>query len=136
MTTRASDLAGGFPGKQPNRIPASGLGCRDFSKPAVFSFPLRLSRCRDLVRVAFPCREAPVPGGGPGRLPAPGQAVRALAATARATAALVAAGSARMTTLAPVMVLAVSLGAIQMTRQPEAARRVMSFCPSACWVPL
>jgi len=23
-----------------------------------------------------------------------------------------------------------------MTRQPEAARRVMSFCPSACWVPL
>src|ERR1039458_5596096 len=41
-----------------------------------------------------------------------------------------------MTTRAPVMVLAVSLGAIQMTRQPEATRRVMSFCPSACWVPL
>jgi hypothetical protein len=77
-----------------------------------------------------------VPGGGLGRLPARGQAVRALAVTARATAALVAAGSARMTTRAPVIVLAVSPGAIQMTRQPEAARRVMSFCPSACWVPL
>ena len=78
-------------------------------------------------------REALVPGGGRGRLPgACGQAVRALAATARATAALVAAGSARMTTRAPVIVFAVSLGAIQMTRQPEAARRVMSFCPSAC----
>jgi hypothetical protein len=56
--------------------------------------------------------------------------VRALAVTARATAWLVAAGSARMTTFAPVIVFAVSLGAIQ------AARRVMSFCPSACWVPL
>jgi len=55
--------------------------------------------------------------------------VRALAVTARATAWLVAAGSARTTTRAPVMVFAVSLGAIQMTRQPEAARRVMSFCP-------
>jgi len=31
----------------------------------------------------------------------------------------------------------VSLGAIQMTWQPEVIRRVvMSFCPSACWVPL
>jgi len=59
-----------------------------------------------------------------------------LAATARAIAALTAAGSARMTTRTPLIVLAVSLGAIQMTRQPEAARRVMSFCPSACWVPL
>jgi hypothetical protein len=45
--------------------------------------------------------------------------VRALAVTTRATAWLVVAGSARMTTRAPVMVLAVSLGAIQMTRQPE-----------------
>jgi hypothetical protein len=28
-------------------------------------------------------------------------------------------------------------GAIQMTWQPEVIRRVvMSFCPSACWVPL
>lgn len=44
--------------------------------------------------------------------------MRALTATARATAWLVTAGSARMTTRAPVMVLAVSLGAIQMTRQP------------------
>jgi len=77
-----------------------------------------------------PGREA---GWAPSR--AGGQAVRALAATARATAALVAVGSARMTTRAPVMVFAVSLGAIQMTRQPETAKRVTSFCPSACWVP-
>jgi hypothetical protein len=62
-------------------------------------------------------------------------AVRALAVTARATAWLVAAGSARMTTRAPVIVFAVSLGAIQMTTQPEAAGRVMSFCPSTGWVP-
>ena len=73
---------------------------------------------------------------GAGTPTAGGRAVRALAVTARATAALVAAGSARMTTRAPVVVFAVSLGAIQMIRQPEAARRVMSFCPSACWVPL
>ena len=91
---------------------------------------------RSGARVTFPLREALVPGGGLGRLPGWGQAVRALAVTARATAWLVAAGSARMTTRAPVIVFAVSLGAIQMTRQPEAARRVMSFCPSACWVPL
>ena len=81
--------------------------------------------------MAFPggrrsCREAGSAASRRG-----GQAVRALAVTARATAALVAAGSARMTTRAPVIVFAVSLGAIQMTRQPEAARRVMSFCPSA-----
>jgi hypothetical protein len=41
-----------------------------------------------------------------------------------------------MTTRAPVIVFAVSLGVIQVTRQPEAARRVRSFCPSACRVPL
>jgi hypothetical protein len=45
-------------------------------------------------------------------------------------------GSARKTTRAQVIVSAVSPGAIQMTRQSEATRRVMSFRPSACRVPL
>ena len=62
--------------------------------------------------------------------------MRARAVTARAMAALIAEGSARTTTRVPVIVAAVPEGAIQMTWQPETARRVMSFCPSGCWVPL
>src|ERR1700731_1684431 len=85
VTTRTSDLAGGFPEDSRTAFLLSGAGAATFPGPSVFSFPGRLSRCPDLVRVAFPGREAPGPGGGPGRLPgAGGQAVRALAVTARA----------------------------------------------------
>jgi hypothetical protein len=123
MMTRGSDLVGGFPGSSRTEFRLSDFGAETFPRSPLFLF-----RCVYRARA----REA-----GLGRLPgAGGQAVRALAVTARATAWLVAAESARMTTRVPVMVFAVSLGAIQMTRQPEATRRVMSFWPSACWVPL
>jgi len=134
-----------FPGRQPDRILTFRGGCRDFSRAQrLFFFRAFIPVPRSGARAAFPrvggARESrggpTAPGGGRAASRRGGQAVRALAVTARATAWLVAAGSARMTTFVPVMVLAVSLGAIQMTRQPEAARRVMSFWPSACWVPL
>src|SRR5271166_251028 len=68
-------------------------------------------------------RARAAPGGGPGLPPGGrGQAVRAV--TARAMAWLVAAGSARMTTRVPFMVVAVSVGAIQRTWQPEAASQI------------
>jgi hypothetical protein len=144
VAQRAGPGGGGAPTRCGGLDDAPSLGGQvagglqgDFSRAQRLFFSGAFIPVPRSVRVAFPGREASGPGGGPGRLPgAGGQAVWALAATARATAWLTAAGSARMTTFAPAMVLAVSLGAIQMTRQPEAASRVMSFCPSACWVPL
>lgn len=53
--------------------------------------------------------------------------MQARAVTALAVAVLVTAGPARMITRGPVIVFVVPWGAIQMTWQPEATRRVMSL---------
>jgi hypothetical protein len=126
MTTHTRDLAGVFPEGSRAEFQLPDLGAATFPRSSHFLFipvPRSGARGPSPAGVARAGRRAVLPPG------AGGQAVRALAATARATAWLVAAGSARMTTRVPLIVFAVSLGAIQMTRQPEAARRVMSFCP-------
>ena len=64
-TTRDRDLAGGFPGGSHDRILTFGIGCRDFSAPAAFSFPAAfIPVLRSGARIAFPRRGSGGAGAG------------------------------------------------------------------------
>lgn len=68
MTTRASNLAHGFPGSSRAEFRLSDLGAEAFRARRPFFFAAFILVPRSGTRVAFPRREALVPGGGLGRL--------------------------------------------------------------------